>query len=165
MAANQTGFDGILDNAGNHGAVLLVDSEAFPQGGVGHVVPLYIPQTGMQVTGADAVGFVHLPERTVGEGHCAGVFDRGFKERCRKLKKLGLHNHFVDAAAAFLANADAAHERGQRFIAGAGRAVEKTVGLDQGLSCRRPPGRTECRPGLREAAGTTNRNRRGNRGV
>ena len=48
-----------------------------------------------------------------------------------KLVELGLGDDFVHSAAAFFANADATHEGGEGLIAGAGRAVEKTIDLDE----------------------------------
>lgn len=48
MAADRPGLHSVLNDLRHHGAVLLLDTEPLPQGGIGHKIPLDIAQTGVQ---------------------------------------------------------------------------------------------------------------------
>ena len=53
----------------------------------------------------------------------------GLEERGRELEQLHLKDDLVNSAATLFANAEAAHQRGQRFVAGNRRRVHKALGI------------------------------------
>lgn len=111
MTADHIGVDSILYDSGGHSAVLVLNSKPFPQGGIGHEIPLHISQAGVKVTGPNSILFVHFPQFPVGEQNRSGVFCRGFKQGRRELVKFGLKHYLIHAATALFADANAAHER------------------------------------------------------
>jgi len=131
---NEPGFFGCGDDAADGGDFFRRHAKPLAEALVGHVVAEKVSQAGMEVAGLDTFLCGHDLKVLVGEENGAGVQGRGLETRSGQLEDLSFMHDFIDPGTAFLADADAAHQGGESFIAGLGRRIEKSVGCDERLA-------------------------------